>query len=214
MVMKHMSDTAFSKVIYDKSKIPEWSNEVGEAIAAHGGANVADAVTVLGVGKLQDKYLEFLDNVIYTTKELCNATETALGNVTPQNTSAILAIQESSKVPLKLVRAALYQCIEDLANIWADMTLGYYASDRLLPMLEKSGEYHAEAMLMGEGDNVRLKALVDVVDVSTYSSSVTISILDKLLDSGKITLEQYIARIPQEYIENPNDLVEGGRANG
>lgn len=214
MVMKHMSDTAFSKVIYDKSKIPEWSNEVGEAIAAHGGANVADAVTVLGVGKLQDKYLEFLDNVIYTTKELCNATETALGNVTPQNTSAILAIQESSKVPLKLVRAALYQCIEDLANIWADMTLGYYASDRLLPMLEKSGEYHAEAMLTGEGDNVRLKALVDVVDVSTYSSSVTISILDKLLDSGKITLEQYIARIPQEYIENPNDLVEGGRANG
>ena len=101
MVMKHMSDTAFSKVIYDKSKIPEWSNEVGEAIAAHAGTNVSDAVTVLGVGKLQDKYLEFLSNVISTTKELSNATETALGNVTPQNTSAILAIQESAKVPLK-----------------------------------------------------------------------------------------------------------------
>ena len=36
MVMKHMTDTAFSKVIYDKTKIPEWSNEVGEAIAAVG----------------------------------------------------------------------------------------------------------------------------------------------------------------------------------
>ena len=213
MVMKHMSDTAFSKVIYDKSKIPEWSNEVGEAIAAHGGTNVSDAVTVLGVGKLQDKYLEFLDNVIYTTKELSNATETALGNVSPQNTSAILAIQESSKVPLKLVRAALYQCIEDLANIWADMTIGYYASDRLLPMLEKNGEYHSEAMLIKEGDNISLKAFVEVVDMSTYSSSVTISILDKLLDSGKITLEQYISRIPQEYIENSTDLVKGENPN-
>ncbi|MBO7376737.1 MAG: DUF4340 domain-containing protein, partial [Clostridia bacterium] len=34
MVMKHMTDTAFSKVIYDKTKIPEWSNEVGEASSA------------------------------------------------------------------------------------------------------------------------------------------------------------------------------------
>ncbi|MBE6700238.1 MAG: hypothetical protein E7584_08390, partial [Ruminococcaceae bacterium] len=28
MALKHMSNTAFSKVIYDKTRIPEWSNEV------------------------------------------------------------------------------------------------------------------------------------------------------------------------------------------
>ena len=50
MAMKHMTDTAFSKVIYDKSKIPEWSNEVGEAIAAMGGGNISDAVSVVGTG--------------------------------------------------------------------------------------------------------------------------------------------------------------------
>ena len=210
MVMKHMSDTAFSKVIYDKSRIPEWSNEVGEAIAAHGGTNVSDAVAVLGVGKLQDKYLEFLSNVIDTTKELSNATETALGNVTPQNTSAILAIQESSKVPLKLVRAALYQCIEDLANIWADMTLAYFASDRLVPMLEKNGEYHSAALHLVDEEDVRLRAFVEVVDSSAYTSAVEISILDKLLDKGLITLDQYLSRIPSEYVENPSKLIGGG----
>ena len=60
MVMKHMQDTAFSKVIYDKSKIPEWSNEVGEAIAAMGGGNISDAVSVVGVGKMQDGYSELI----------------------------------------------------------------------------------------------------------------------------------------------------------
>lgn len=211
MVMKHMSDTAFSKVIYDQSRIPEWSNEVGEAIAAVGGTNVSDAVAVLGVGKLQDEYLDFLANVIGTTKELSNATETALGNVNPQNTSAILAIQEASKVPLKLVRSALYQCIEDLANIWADMTLAYYACDRLVPMLDKNGTVGATAILT-DGDLCQLKAFVDVVDTSTYSSAVTLSILDKLLDKGQITLEQYLNRIPKDYVYEVSELL-GGETN-
>jgi hypothetical protein len=202
MVMKHMSDTAFSKVIYDKSKIPEWSNEVGEAIAAHSGTNVSDAVTVLGVGKLQEGYLDFLANVISTTKELSNATETALGNVTPQNTSAIIAIKESAKVPLKLVRAALYRCIEDLANIWSDMALAYYASDRLVPMLDKDGKYSSCALLLEKNEKILPRAFVDVVDSSAYSSAITVSILDKLLDSGKITVEQYLKLIPSECVDN------------
>ncbi len=208
MVMKHMSDTAFSKVVYDKTKIPEWSNEVGEAIAAIGGTNVSDAVAVLGVGKLQDKYLDFLSNVISVTKELSGATETALGNVTPQNTSAILAVQEASRIPLKLVRHALYQCIEDLANVWADMTLAYCAQNRLLPTLSYCGTERA-AMFGIETENMRMRARIDVVDASTYSSSVTISILDKLLDGGHITAKQYLSRIPNEYLENATELVRG-----
>ena len=212
MVMKHMSDTAFSKVIYDKSKIPEWSNEVGEAIAVHSGTNVSDAVSVLGVGKLQDQYLEFLSDVISTTKELSNATETALGNVTPQNTSAILAIQESAKVPLKLVRAALYQCIEDLANIWSDMTLAYYPSDRLVPMLDVQGEYRSEALLVDKAQRMSFRAFIDVVDSSTYRSAVAVSILDKLLESGKITIDQYLKNLPSEYLQN-NDLSKEVKGN-
>ena len=208
MVMKHMSDTAFSKVIYDKSKIPEWSNEVGEAIAAIGTANVSDAVSVLGVGELQKDYLEFLQNVISNTKELSGATETALGNVNPQNTSAILAIQEASKIPLKLVRAALYQCIEDLANIWADMMFAYFSSDRMIPTLSADGRY-ASSLIPSLDNAGKMRALVEVVDESTYNSAVSLSILDKLLEGGHITLEQYLERIPREYINDAHGLIGG-----
>lgn len=208
MVMKHMSDTAFSKVIYDKSKIPEWNNEVGEAIAAMSGTNVADAVSVVGVGKLQDRYLDFLSNVISVTKELGGATETALGNITPTNTSAILAIQEASKIPLKLVRAGLYQCIEDLANIWADMMCAYFDPERLLAGVEADGRCVSERVDFSLFENNAIRARVDVVDTSTYSSSITLSILDKLLDGGYITAEQYLKRIPSEYIENYTELLK------
>lgn len=210
MVMKHMSDTAFSKVIYDKSKIPEWSNEVGEAIAAVGGTNVSDAVSVLGVGELQDKYLDFLSNVISVTKELSGATETALGNVKPENTSAILAVQEASRMPLMLVRASLHRCIEDLAGIWADMAIAYYSEERLVPMLLSDGTYSAESIGAHVDGKTVLRAYIDVVDTSTYSASITLSILDKLLDRGKITLAEYLDRIPTGYIERQYDLSGGG----
>lgn len=216
MVMKHMSDTAFSKVIYDKSKIPEWNNEVGEAIAAMSGTNVADAVSVVGVGKLQDRYLDFLSNVISVTKELGGATETALGNITPTNTSAILAVQEASKIPLKLVRSGLYQCIEDLANIWSDMMCAYFDSERLLPGIDSDGRYVSEKVDFSLFENDVIRARVDVVDTSTYSSSIKLSILDKLLDGGYITAEQYLKRIPSEYIENYTELLkeeENDRSN-
>ena len=206
MVMKHMSDTAFSKVIYDKSKIPEWSNEVGEAIGAVGAVNVSDTVAVLGVGKLQEDYLAFLDNVISTTKELAGATETALGNVKPENTSAILAIQEASRMPLKLVRRALYQCIEDLAAIWADMTLAYFGADRLIG--SASGEVGATSL--GAVSSIAgLRPCIEIRDADSLNSSVALSILDKLLDGGHITLEQYLKKLPKEYIENSAELIGG-----
>lgn len=214
MVMKHMSDTAFSKVIYDKSKIPEWSNEVGEAIAAISGTNVSDAVSVVGVGKLQDKYLDFLSNVISVTKELGGATETALGNITPTNTSAILAIQEASKIPLKLVRSSLYQCIEDLANIWADMMCAYFTSERLLPGISQTGESKSEYVDFSLFEKDSVISRIDVIDTSTYSSSITLSILDKLLEGGHISAAQYLKRIPSEYIENYTELIEEEKDNG
>ena len=37
----------------------------------------------------------------------------------------------------------------------------------------------------------------------------TLSILDKLLDGGHITFEQYLARIPSDFIDNPTELIGG-----
>lgn len=211
MVMKHMSDTAFSKVIYDKSKIPEWSNEVGEAIGAIGTANVSDAVAVLGVGKLQDEYLEFLDNVISVTKELGGATDTALGNVTPVNTSAILAIQEASKIPLSIIRSSLYQCIEELASIWADMLVSYCPPERLLPVSYSDGKLFAESI--GNIGAAHLRTRIEITDTSAYNTSLTISILDKLLDGGHITASQYMDLLPHKYVPNFKDVLERSEEN-
>lgn len=207
MVMKHMTDTAFSKVIYDKSKIPEWSNTVGEAIAAVGGGNIADAVSVVGVGQMQSGYMELIDSAVGLTKELMGATEAALGDADANNTSAILALQESSRVPLLQVRMGYYGAVEQLAAIWADMMCAYYTNDRLLCCLGEDGISlrSADFSLLKRGT---LSAAVEVTEVTRYTASGIQSMLDKLLEGGHITASEYIRRLPDGLLTDRLSLAE------
>ncbi len=207
MAMKHMTDTAFSKVVYDKSRIPEWSNEVGQAIAAQGGGNISDAVSVVGVGRMQDHYIELINNTVETTKDLMGATEAALGDEQAHNTSAILALQESSRIPLEQVRTSYLQCIEDLANIWIDMMCAYYPSDRLL-LTEKGGATEAYSVDFDLLRSALLCARIDVSESSRYSAASMQNTLDKLLDGGHISPVEYVKRLPGGVISERDSLID------
>ena len=206
MAMKHMTDTAFSKVVYDKSKIPEWSNGVGEAIAALGGGNIADAVSVVGVGEMQDGYMELIDSAVSLTKELMGATDSALGNIDANNTSAIIALQETSKVTLEQIRAAYYKCIEDMANIWADMMCAYYPNGRLLPYIcdEETVVSGVDFDMLKKG---MLSARIDVAQVARYSAVSAQNMLDKLLELGHISAAAYVRRLPAGIVHDREALV-------
>lgn len=206
MVMKHMTDTAFSKVIYDRTRIPEWTNEVGEAIAAIGGGNLSDAVTVVGTGRLEDGYLDVIENAVTMTKELAGATETALGNVNPTNTSAILALREVSMQALERVQSELYLCLEQMACIWADMTLAYCPDGRPLRTVDGYSKIFPSKL-----HSILVSAKIDICDSARYSASGTQSVLDRLLDGGHITLAEYLERLPEGLVPNKNALAEAHR---
>ena len=206
MVMKHMTDSAFSKVIYDRTRIPEWTNEVGEAIGAVGGGNLSDAVTVVGTGKLEEGYMQLIEKAVAMTKELSGATDAALGNVNPVNTSAILAIREASMQALEQVQIELYLCLEQMAYIWADMTLCFCPDGR--PLHTHSG---CEKIFPSNLHSLLLCAKVDVCDSARYSASGTLSVLDKLLDGGHITLSEYLERLPEGLLPDRIALAEAHR---
>ncbi len=207
MVMKHMTDTAFSKIVYDKSKIPEWSNEVGEAIAAYGGGNIADSISVVGVGELQSGYMELIDSAVNLTKELMGATESALGNIEANNTSAILALQETSRIPLAQVRSAYYRCIEEIAGIWADMMCAYYPAERLIPCYTKDG-ITAKNINLSALKNDVLSAELEVSEISRFSAASLQSVLDRLFEGGHISLGEYIKRLPSGIFTDREDFIK------
>ncbi|MBR5632471.1 MAG: hypothetical protein IKW68_00690, partial [Clostridia bacterium] len=205
MVMKHMINVSFSKVVYNANMIDEWTNEVGEAIAVNG--PVDSVASTIAPGTMQSGFLDVINMTTSMTRELMGATDAALGNVDATNTSAILALQESSALPLQVQKRALYTAVESLGLIWLDYILHYY--DRYRMMI-----WREDGILKGE--MLDLSAYRDFIfsctvvsGMSTYWSEVaSTATLEALLKEGLITLEQYLERIPDGYISKRSELLE------
>lgn len=200
MAMKHMMDTAFSKVVFDSTVVDGWSDRVGEAIAVNGPVeNVAKVITP---GAMQPGMLEVLNMAIEHTKEFMGATDTALGDVAPNNTSAILALQNASSVPLENVKRALYQFVEDIGVIWLDFMFAYYDDKRLVPVGSGYEEFG-----MSKFDSPEFACKIDVGASSYWSEISSLNTLDNLLRLGKITTAQYLKRLPDGLIPDKETLI-------
>lgn len=209
MVMKHMMDTAFSKVVYDSTVIDEWTNRVGEAVAVNG--PVENVAKILPPGQMQAGMLEVIRLAIATTKEFMGATDAALGDVAPNNTSAILALQQSSNLPLENVKRALYQFVEDIGLVWLDFLFAYYDDARLVPSGqpdERTGMELYKPFGLGGCRRTLFSCRVDVGAGNYWSEITTLNTLDNLLRLGQITLPQYLERLPDNLLPKKQELLD------
>ncbi|MCL2518986.1 MAG: hypothetical protein FWF15_10530 [Oscillospiraceae bacterium] len=202
MAMKHMSDTAFSKVIYDRKLIPEWTNEVGQAIGVISGGDVSNAVKIVGTGEMQSEFMPLLENVMEQTKLIVGVTDSAIGETDPNNTSAILALQEASSISFEYIKSNIYQCIEDTANIWLDMMCCYYDDERFINVREP------EKFDISKLKGALVKARVDVGTSTRFSKIAQLGTLDKLLAAGHINFKQYLERLPDGIISDKAGLMD------
>ena len=122
-----VKNTAYPQKVYDGTKIanPEAINAVGGLIEAKG-MNVDDVrkvFTITQPGAMSPDAEKLQVELISTTRELASASDTATGQVNPENASgrAILAVQQASQQPLDDQNMALNTMLEDMARIWMDM---------------------------------------------------------------------------------------------
>ena len=202
MAMKHMMDTAFSKVIYDSTIIDNWTNKVGEAIAVNG--SVESVAKVLPAGQMQSGMLDVLGLAISHTKEFMGATDTALGDVDPTNTSAIMALQQASALPLENIRRSLYAFAEEIGLIWLDFVFAYYDDLRLI----ETGDEGYDALPLSRYKHCLFNCRVEAGSAGYWSEIATLNTLNTLLQSGNITMAQYLERIPEKLIPKKDELLE------
>ncbi len=208
MVMKHMMDVSFSKVVYNSNLIDEWTGEIGEAVAVNG--PVENAAYRIDPGSLQGGFLDVINMTISITKDLMGATDAALGNVDPDNTSAIIALQQSSSVPLELQKKSLQTALERLGMIWLDFIFHYYDQNRLMLFREK-GELLGGTVSTEEMENILFSCTSQAGPSSHWSEIAQVTTLDHLLTSGAIRFSEYLERVPDGYIPEKEELLEKAR---
>lgn len=223
MVMVSLMTTAYPKIVYDKTRIARWDSGVGKAIPVNGG-DVSNVARAIDPATISPQVSQFIELAISLTKEFMGATDAALGDTRPDNTSAIIALQKASSVPMELTKQNFFQCLEDLGRIWLDQMRSFYGERYVdLPMDERQKEEMRMLGIVPDENpvptlfdfsvlnDVPLSIKLDVGGSAYWSEIAQMNTLDNLLMNGQITVIDYLERVPNGYISNQQELIEALR---
>jgi len=210
--------TSFPKYIYDRTKIARWSGDVGSAIGVTGA--VDGAAKVIEGASVSPQIAQFIEMAFDKTKSLLGASDVALGDSRPDNTSAIIALQRAANTPMELTKQNDYQAMEDSARIWIDMMAAYYGVRKVQVSMnmDKIGEQPL-GMQLPQQDfledfdfsilrDVRLGIQLDVGASSYWSEMANVKTLENLLMNDHITAIQFLERLPSGYLMKKQELIE------
>lgn len=86
MVGISLITTAFPKYVYDRTKVSRWSGDIGSAIGVTG--NVNDVAKVIEGASVSPQIAQFIEMSFDKTHSLLGASDVAMGDSRPDNTSA------------------------------------------------------------------------------------------------------------------------------
>lgn len=214
--------TAFPKIIYDQNRIRRWDGSVGTAVGVQG--NVTDVAKVLDGASISPQIAQFIELSFDKTHSLLGASDVAMGDSRPDNTSAIIALQRAANTPMELTKQNDHQCLEDAGRIFMDiMSVRYGIRNVEVAMdMDEAGEQPLGMNLPKQTftepfDFATLKriplTIEQEVGASSYwSEMASMQTLDNLLMNNLITPEQYIERLPDGYISKKQELLADFRA--
>ena len=231
--MVSVQTNAFPKVIYDSEKIKNWTSKPGVAVAAKnlGVSRVTDWITSIRGGDVSYQVMDVVDNLVSMTRDFMGANDAALGNVKPDNTSAIIAVQQGATMPLQIQRMNMYQLVEDFIRICLDiMRVDYGEREVILdeavtrpvltadgrPAVDEAGNPIVEEITRTVVDysgfnDVNYSLNVDVGASSYFSELIQMQTMDNLLQLGLVDEIIYLESAPNKYIPNKAKIVQAAK---
>lgn len=208
LIVYHQMMTAFPPAVYDAEVIKSWTNKVGTAFPIKGmsGRSIKDVAGYLEPANMSDYIVKTIDLAMQYTKECLGVSDASLGQIDPKNTSAIIAVQKSTAVPLENIRDNLYNLVEQLVLNMIDMMSAKYGA-RPVVISNPDGTRQVVNFDFGELKNMDLKTSIDIGESSYYSAIAVEQTLDNLLTNGFIEFIDYLERMPDERIPRKAELI-------
>ncbi|MBQ3202788.1 MAG: hypothetical protein IJB36_04005 [Clostridia bacterium] len=192
-------------LLYDADVIrDELTNEPGQAIPVYG-MPPESPVRYVAPQNFTPQFSQLTDSVMGNTMNCLGANDAALGDMRPDNTSAILALREITTLPLQLLQNHWYAFVEETARIWLDFWVHFYGK-RALKMMEEEGEWYFpfDAAMC---DDLIINVRVDVGPANMWSEIASLQTLDALFQAGIIDAWQYVTRLPKGSVPEQTSLI-------
>lgn len=207
MYVQCIKHIAFPKIIYDMTRFPNgYSSDVGKAIGMRGNPNEA-ILSAFQAPEISSQVMALLQQMMTDTMELMGASDATLGNVKPDNTSAIVTVQQATIAPLELVKMEFYRFVEDTVRIFIDLMRVHYGN-RTVCITDDSGEEAVQRFDFDALDTATLELNVDVGSSAYWAETMQTVTNDNLLERGIITDPiLYVENIPDNQIRGKSRLL-------
>lgn len=214
--------TAFPKVVYDKNRIRRWDGSVGTAVGVAG--NVDNVAKIIDGASISPQIAQFIELSFDKTHSLLGASDVAMGDSRPDNTSAIIALQRAANTPMELTKQNDYKCLEDAGRIWIDIMAVRYGVRKVeMSMdMDKPGEQPLGMDLPKQSfivdfDFSKLREMQITIEQevgasSYWSEMASMQTLDNMLMNHMINKKQYVERLPNGYMFKKQELLDDFQA--
>ena len=211
LAMVYSSKMAWPQRFYDATKIRgNLTNKVGQAIGVAGDPKSAIWLDS-PAGNMSAQVLELVDRTIKYTRESLGVNDAALGDVRPENTSAIIAAAEQTAAPLIFQKLANHQMWEDLVHIFVDIIREMYGLREIV--VEKSHpdgtkERYKTEFDFSKIDYDSIDIKVNIGSATYWSQLMQVQTMDSFFTKGIIDDALiYLEHVPDEYVSGKDELM-------
>ncbi|MGN1320831.1 MAG: hypothetical protein ACI4U6_06925, partial [Acutalibacteraceae bacterium] len=202
-----MQNTGMPKTIVNGDLIPEGiSNDPAEVVKIYGTAeDMMSAIRYVAPPNYGAAFINFTDAFAHNVLSDSGANDAALGNIRPDNATAIVQAREAAMAPMQMYQNRFYSANEDVARIWADFWITMYGKRSIKINNGSNTQY-----IVFDAERYKelvITARIDVGASTLWSEAVCISNLNGLLQSGQIDFIEYLERLPKGLIPNIGGLI-------
>lgn len=192
-------------LLYDTDVIiGEITNEPGQTIPV-AGMPAENPVRYVAPQNFTPQFDQMIDGTISATMSCAGANDAALGDMRPENASAIHVLYEAATMPLQLMKNRWYAFVEEVARIWLEFWVNIYAK-RALKINEDADEWYFPFDAETCKDLV-INTRVDVGPANLWSEINSLQTLDNLYKSKIIDAIQYLKRLPKGSVPELSSLI-------
>ncbi len=211
-----LNNNAMPKLVYSMNQFPDGWKPEATVIGVHGDPTKA-LTGVAGSMPIPTEATGITQNLLDTVKNVAGANDAALGNIkNPDNTSAIVAVQQATAAPLSLTRLSYYQFVEDYTRIIIDMMHAYYGTREVKVNQQTvnelgEAEMHSETQ-MYDFSMLPVSALdlnIQIGAASYWAETLQVTTLDNLMRAGIIPdAVEYLERVPGGMVMDKSGLID------
>lgn len=181
------------------------TNDPGQIVTVNGSDSLERSIRYIQPPNITTNFNSNISSLIAQTLSQSGATEAALGDVSPDNTSAIIAVREAATLPLQTMQNRYYQFCEDVARIWAEYWIMQYGK-RSLKIEDEKGVWY----MPFDGERYKdfiISVKVDIGASTLWSEAQSVKTLDNLFEKQVIDSVQYLQRLPKGVVPDVTGLI-------